>query len=55
MKIKKVLLATLTVLSFVGLTACSNKAKKLSEEEAKTLYNLTYKVLLNLEKENNNG
>ena len=33
--IKKLLLATLTVFSFVGLTACGNEGKKLNAEEAK--------------------
>lgn len=32
---KKLLLTTLALFSFVGLTACGNSAKKLSEEEAK--------------------
>ena len=32
---KKILLATLTVFSFIGLTACGNNAKQLSAEEAK--------------------
>jgi len=39
----------------VKVPAKIGKCLNLSEEEAKTLYNLTYKVLLNLEKENNNG
>lgn len=33
---KKLLLATLTVFSFIGLTACGNTTKKLTAEEAKT-------------------